>query len=110
MQDIVSPSQPEDTRRATHDLGGASAFMCESIDKEPHALTAFDRDVDALSGLLRAQGMLTVDEQRRGVEAIPETDYHRLSYYQRWIRSIAATLINRGVLSEAEIAAALAEL
>jgi hypothetical protein len=43
-----------------------------------------------------------VDELRRGIEAIPEADYHRLSYYQRWIRSITDNLLRRGVI-EAEV-------
>jgi hypothetical protein len=101
---------PEAAPRAMHDLGGVSKFMCDAVDTEPHALSQFDRDVDALRQLLAAQGLMTVDELRRGIEAIPEADYHRLSYYQKWIRSIAATLIERGVLTENEIAAALARL
>ncbi len=101
---------PEDAPRAMHDLGGVSKFMCDAVDTEPHALTQFDRDVDALRQLLSAQGLMTVDELRRGIEAIPEADYHRMSYYQKWIRSIASTLINRGVLTEGEIEAAVARL
>ena len=50
---------------------------------------------------------MTVDELRRGIEAIPEADYHRLSYYQRWIRSIADTLLRKGLITEAELRAAL---
>ena len=94
--------------RAMHDLGGVSQFMCELVDTEPHALTDFDREVDALVGILRARGLMTVDELRRGIEAIPEVDYHRLTYYQRWIRSITDTLLRKEVISEAELAAALA--
>ncbi len=51
---------------------------------------------------------MSVDELRRGIEAIPEAEYHRLSYYQRWIRSIADNLLARGVVTAAELAAALA--
>ena len=72
-----------DTKRSHHDLGGVSKFMCEAVDIEPHALTAFDREVDALVGVIRSKQMMTVDEMRRGIEAIPETEYHRLSYYRR---------------------------
>lgn len=93
--------------RAMHDLGGVSKFMCEPVDKEAHALNDFDKRVDALRALVAAKGLMTVDELRRGIEAIPEDEYHRLSYYQRWIRSITATLLRRGVVSEAELAAAL---
>ncbi|HEY4043127.1 MAG TPA: hypothetical protein VGM32_14955 [Rhodopila sp.] len=41
------------------------------------------------------------------MEAIPEADYHRLSYYQRWIRSIADNLLRTGVIAESELRAAL---
>lgn len=96
-----------DLRRAPHDLGGVSKFMCEAVDLEPHALTAFDREVDALRGVLGAKAIMTVDELRRGIEAIPEDDYHRLSYYRRWIRSIADTLLRKGIITEEELRAAL---
>jgi nitrile hydratase subunit beta len=93
--------------RSHHDLGGVSRFLCEPIDKEPHALTAFDREVDALRQILGAKGVMSVDELRRGVEAIPKDAYHRLSYYQRWIRSIADTLLRKGVITEAQLSQAL---
>ncbi len=93
--------------RAHHDLGGVAKFLCEPIDTSPHALTAFDREVDALTGVLRARGLMTVDEMRRGIEAIPEADYHRLGYYQRWMRSLADNLLARGVITAAELRVAL---
>ena len=93
--------------RATHDLGGVGRFQCEPIDKEPHTLTAFDREVDAIRQILGAKGVMSVDELRRGIEAIPEPDYFRLSYYQKWIRSIADNLLARGVITEAELRRAL---
>jgi nitrile hydratase subunit beta len=99
----------DDTKRSPHDLGGVTKFMCEAVDMEPHALTAFDREVDALSGVLRAKQMMTVDEMRRGIEAIPEAEYHRLSYYRRWIRSLADNLLRKGIITEAELRTALEE-
>lgn len=93
--------------RAHHDIGGVQKFMCEAVDVEPHALDAFDNEVDALRQILGRKGVMSVDELRRGVEAIPEADYHRLSYYRRWIRSIADNLLRKGVISEAELQAAL---
>ena len=93
--------------RAQHDMGGVSKFMCDAVDVEPHALDDFDREVDAIRGLLGAKKVMSVDELRRGIEAIPEADYLRLSYYQRWIRSITDNMLARGVFSEAELKAAL---
>lgn len=97
----------DETKRAHHDLGGVPRFLCEPIDTEPHALTEFDREVDAIRGILGAKGVMSVDELRRGIEAIPEPDYLRLSYYQKWIRSIADNLMARGVITEAELRQAL---
>jgi hypothetical protein len=96
-----------DDKRAHHDIGGVSKFMCEAIDFEPHALTDFDRDVDALRGVLGAKQIMTLDQLRRGIESIPETDYHRLSYYRRWMRSIADNLLRKGIITEAELRAAM---
>src|SRR5580692_9221277 len=99
----------DDAKRSHHDLGGIPKFMCEAVDVEPHALTAFDREVDALTGVLSNKRMMTVDEMRRGIEAIPEDEYHRLSYYRRWIRSVADNMLRKGVITEAELRAALEE-
>ncbi len=98
----------DDGRRAHHDLGGVSRFLCDGIDTEPHVLTEFDRTVDAIRQILGAKQVMSVDELRRGIEAIPEADYLRLSYYEKWIRSIADNLLARGVINEAELRAALA--
>ena len=95
---------------ATHDLGGSPRFLDETLDTHHHELTDFDRRVDALRQLLGARKLMSTDQLRRGVEAIPEADYHRLSYYQRWIRSIADNLLVGGVISEAELAEALEQV
>lgn len=100
---------PETRPRAMHDLGGVSKFMCDAVDTEPHALTEFDKQVDAIRQILGAKRVMSVDELRRGIEAIPEADYLRLSYYQRWIRSITLNLLEKGVISEAELRAGLAK-
>jgi hypothetical protein len=97
----------KEAKRAPHDLGGAAKFMCEPVDIEPHALSDFDREVDALRQMLAVKKLMSVDELRRGVEAIPEADYHRLTYYRRWIRSITDTLLRKGIITEAELRAAL---
>jgi hypothetical protein len=99
----------DEAKRSPHDLGGVAKFMCEAVDLGPHALTAFDREVDALSGVLRAKQMMTVDEMRRGIEAIPEAEYLRLGYYRRWIRSLTDNLLRKGIITEAELRAALEE-
>jgi hypothetical protein len=105
----MTDEAPETMPRAHHDMGGVSKFMCDAVDTDDHALTEFDRTVDAIRGILGAKKVMSVDELRRGIEAIPEAEYHRLSYYQRWIRSITDNLLARGVITEAELRAALDE-
>ncbi|HTJ91441.1 MAG TPA: nitrile hydratase [Acidocella sp.] len=95
--------------RAHHDLGGIAKYMCEPVDTEPHALSDFDREVDALRQILGLKRLMSVDELRRGIEAIPEAEYHALTYYQRWIRSIADNLLRKGVITASELKAALAK-
>ena len=97
----------KDVPRAHHDLGGVPKFMCEPVDVEPHALTDFDKEVDALRQVLAMKRMMTVDELRRGIESIPEAEYHRLTYYRRWIRSITDNLLRKGIITEAELRTAL---
>jgi hypothetical protein len=93
--------------RAMHDLGGVARYLCEPIDTEPRDLTDFDREVDAIRQILGMKSIMSVDELRRGIEALPEADYLRLSYYQRWLHAIVATLLQRGVIQEAELRTAL---
>jgi hypothetical protein len=95
--------------RAHHDLGGIAKYMCEAVDTEPHELSEFDREVDALRQMLSMKRLMSVDELRRGIEAIPEAEYHALTYYQRWIRSIADNLLRKGVITTSELEAALAD-
>jgi hypothetical protein len=97
----------ETAPRAMHDMGGVSRYMCEAIDTEPHELSDFDREVDAIRGILGAKKVMSVDELRRGIEALAEADYLRLSYYERWLRSMTANLLQKGVIDEAALLAAL---
>jgi nitrile hydratase subunit beta len=98
----------KDVPRAMHDLGGVSRYMCEPIDTEPHELTDFDREVDAIRQILGVKAVMSTDELRRGIEALPEEEYLRLSYYERWLRAITAILILKGRIDEAELKAAVA--
>lgn len=97
----------QDHPRQHHDIGGVPAFMCREVDTEPHALSDFDREVDALRQILGQKRVMSVDELRRSIEAIPEADYHRLSYYERWIRAIADHLLRQGTVTPDELRAAL---
>jgi nitrile hydratase len=46
---------------------------------------------------------MTVDELRRGIESIPPEEYFGLTYYERWLRSIATLMLEKGVVTPEEL-------
>ena len=101
MSDTPIPSPPAP---ATHDLGGAVRFRCTPVDPDDEAPPdAFGKRVDALRQLLAAKRLMTVDELRRGIESLPEAEYHALGYYERWLRSISTTMVEKGVIAAEDI-------
>ena len=46
---------------------------------------------------------MTVDEMRRGIEALPPDEYEALSYYERWAASLETILVEKGVVSSEEV-------
>ena len=95
--------------RAFHDLGGLTAGPVEWDTHEP---ALWEKRVHALLILLSdpAREVMGVDELRSGIESLGAEEYHRLAYYERWIASIAQTLVRKGVLSVDELGRKLAEI
>ena len=97
------------TKRAIHDIGGLPGGP---IDTHEHTPTLTERRIDALMMLLRdkQRSFFTTDENRRTIESMTPQMYEGSSYYERWVRSLHGLLVEKGVLSEAEIAARLAQV
>jgi hypothetical protein len=94
-----------------HDLGGMPAGK---VDRTEHDYAEWERRVDALmvllSGVKGPRKLMTVDELRKNIEAIGPEAYEGMSYYERWIISITQTLIQRGVITTAELARKMLEV
>lgn len=92
-----------------HDVGGKDFGP---VDRQDHALSAFDRHVDALQRLMGGYGarLYRVDELRRCIESLPPADYYRLGYYEKWLSAMRMLLTEKGVLTQAEIDARVAAL
>jgi hypothetical protein len=54
--------------------------------------------------------LVTVDERRRAIEMLPPQAYDAMSYYERWVISLAETLIQRGILTSEELARKMVEV
>lgn len=88
---------------ATHDMGGASRFRCTAVERDEAPPDNFGKRVDALRQLLAQKKLMTVDELRRAIEAIPENEYLALTYYERWLRAITALMVEKGIVSEEDL-------
>ena len=88
---------------AIHDLGGASRYRCTPVERDEAPPDDFGKRVDALRQILAQKQMMTVDELRRGIESIPEAEYFSLTYYERWLTSIAALMVEKGVVVPEEL-------
>jgi nitrile hydratase subunit beta len=82
--------------RAVHDRGGWPTV--EPIDRKEHELADWELLMDAIVGALGAEGVVNVDELRRGIESMPPEEYERASYYERWLYSVETILEEKGVL------------
>jgi hypothetical protein len=86
--------------RGYHDIGG---LPLGPIDSGEHDHAAWEKRVDALLVLLARKGLMTVDELRHGIETLGADAYERLTYYERWMASIARALVARGVITTDEL-------
>ena len=97
--------------RSHHDMGGLPAGKVEAVE---HDYAEWERRVDALMTLLSGvQGnrkLMTVDELRKNIEALPPDAYDRMGYYERWVTSITQIMIQRGVITTDEIGRKMQEV
>jgi len=93
--------------RGSHDLGGLKAGP---VDTAPHDPTFWEKQIDAMNMLLAQKGLRRTDENRRYVEMLGEDAYNTLTYYERWTAALARQLIDKGVLTQDEVDAKVAEI
>ena len=93
----------EDQTPATHDIGGVARFHCTPVEHDEAPPDDFGRRVDALRNVLAQKKLMTVDELRRGIESLPEGEYFALGYYERWLRSIALLMEEKGFVTPEEL-------
>ena len=90
--------------RSHHDMGGQPAG---GVTPSEHDYEEWERRVDAMSVLMATH--VKVDQRRRNIEAIPPAEYDAMAYYDRWIVSLAQSLIQRGVITTGELAKKMAQ-
>ncbi|MGH3356362.1 MAG: hypothetical protein ACRDOJ_10725 [Nocardioidaceae bacterium] len=86
--------------RAPNDVGGLEDGP---VDPVPHDLTFWDRQIDALRGVIGAKGVVSTHENRRYIEQLGHDAYDRLDYFERWAAVLARQMIDHGILTQDEI-------
>ena len=93
--------------RGHHDVGGLPG--AGPIDQSQHELSDWEILADAINQALGAKGVKRTDEMRRAREEMDSAAYRDMSYYERWIASIEAILIEKKILEKQQIDRKLAE-
>lgn len=98
---MAQPSGP-------HDIGGLEAGP---VDRAEHDTAYWEWQIDAMIRLALQKGLITdFAELRDGIERLTPEDYENLSYYERWARSLAYALLDKGVVTRDALDAKLVEI
>lgn len=91
--------------RSHHDMGGQPGAR---VTPDEHDYADWERRIDAMAvllwGLKGTKKFLTVDEHRKAIESLPPETYDSIAYYEKWILALAQCLVQRGVVTSAELA------
>ena len=95
-------------KKSVHDMGGDPAGP---VDRHEHTPTLSERRVDAMLLLLRQNRRFwTTDEHRRTIESLAPDTYKESGYYEKWAYGMRGLLVEKGIVTEAELAKRLAEV
>ena len=98
---MTDPSGP-------HDVGGLEAGP---VDRSEHDTAYWEWQIDAMIRLALTKGLITdFAELRDGIERLAPEDYERCTYYERWARSLAWTLMDKGLITQDQLDTKVAEI
>ena len=93
--------------RTPQDIGGLPEGP---VDPSEHTLNFWEKQADGLRAAVGAQGLMSSHESRRAIESLGEDAMDRLTYYERWTAALSLQMVARGVLTQDEIDAKVAEV
>jgi nitrile hydratase len=94
-----------------HDMGGMHGLgPIEREENEPVFHHTWERRAFALNMAAGFLGEWNIDMSRYAREQMPAAEYLATSYYEHWLWSLERRLVDKGLLTQAEIDARLAEL
>jgi nitrile hydratase len=94
-----------------HDMGGMHGFgpIMKTVDA-PQFHEAWERRTMGMVNAAMAGFQFSVDEFRYAIERMAPAHYLDSSYYEHWLEGTLTLLIEKGVFSQAEFDAQIADL
>ena len=94
-----------------HDLGGMQGFGPISPEpNEPVFHAEWERRAFAITLAMGAFGQWNLDMSRHARERSDPAEYLASSYYEHWLHGLQTLLVEKGLLTEAEIKQRMNEL
>ena len=91
-----------------HDMGGREGFgRVRYTPGAPSFHAAWEKRVNALYSMAVRKGIFNMDEYRHAIERMDPRHYMAASYFERTLTSLATLLVEKGVLTQAELEAAV---
>ncbi len=91
-----------------HDIGGMDAGP---VNRDEHETAYWEWQIDAMIRLAMKSGLFSdFAELRDGIERLTPEDYEDSTYYERWAKSLAYTLVDKGVIQESDLNARVASI
>jgi hypothetical protein len=94
------------TNRGPQDIGGDPAGPVDTVD---HGMKFWERQANALRSTLSRGGLVRTDELRRAAEDLGEK-YAQLQYFEITTSALRTLMIEKGYMTEAELAAKMEEI
>ena len=87
-----------------NDVGGMQGFPAieQELD-EPPFHSDWEAHVFAINRALLGHGVYDLDEFRDAIERMAPQDYLASSYYEKWFAAVQTLLVEKGVLTAAEL-------
>jgi len=87
-----------------HDLGGKQGFGTVRYSRDAQAFHAqWEIRANSLYGFAVRRGIFNMDEYRHAIERMEPRHYLTASYYERSLTSLATLLVEKGVVTHAEL-------
>jgi hypothetical protein len=92
--------------KGPHDMGGEAAGPIDTTD---HGMRFWEKQANALRSTLSLKKITRVDELRRAAEDLGD-QYYKLDYFERTTSALRTVLLEKGLITDAELKAKMAEV